>query len=128
MKTMEINELVSELKEYDGELTVKVWSNGADKDYPISHVGQGHTDGVLDTYVSIVVDDDRNLVDLSKIWHDAREMPKEGEWILIQYDEDCYDTLVLCDLLTDIFYVRLKKYGDIRWAYIDDLLPKGGKK
>lgn len=64
MKTMEINELVSKLKEYDGELTVKVWSNGADKPYPISHVGQGHTDGVLDTYVSIVVDDDRNLVDL----------------------------------------------------------------
>ena len=128
MKTMKINELISELKEYDGELTVKVWSNGADKAYPISHVGQGHTDGVLDTYVSIGVDDDRNLVDLSKIWHDAREMPKEGEWILIQYDEDCYDTLVLCDLLTDIFYARCKKYGDIRWAYISDLLPKGGKK
>ena len=125
---MEINELVSELKEYDGELTVKVWSNGADKAYPISRVGQGHTDGVLDTYVSIVVDDDRNLVDLSKIWHDASEMPKEGEWILVQYDEDCYDTLVLCDLLTDIFYARCKKYGDIRWAYISDLLLKGGEK
>ena len=127
-KTMKINELVSELKEYDGESAVKVWSNGADKAYPISHVGQGHTDGVLDTYVSIVVDDDRNLVDVSKIWHDASEMPKEGEWILVQYDEDCYDTLVLCDLLTDIFYARCKKYGDIRWAYISDLLPKGGEK
>ena len=128
MKTMEINELVSELNGYDGELTVKVWSNGADKAYPISHVGQGHTDGVLDTYVSIVIDDDHSLVDLSKIWHDASEMPKEGEWILVQYDEDCYDTLVLCDLLTDIFYARCKKYGDIRWAYIKDLLLKGGEK
>ena len=59
------------------------------------------------------------------VWHDASEMPKEGEWILVQYDEDCYDTLVLCDLLTDIFYARCKKYGDIRWAYINDLLPKG---
>ena len=127
-KTMEINELVSKLKEYDGELTVKVWSGGAEKPYPISHVGQGHTDGVLDTYVSIVVDDDRNLVDLSKIWHDASEMPKEGEWILVQFDGDCYDTLVLNDLYTDIFYVRCKKYGDIRWAYVSDLLPKGGEK
>ena len=125
---MEINELVSELKEYDGELTVKVWSNGADKAYPISHVGQGHTDGVLDTHVSIVVDDDRNLVDLSNVWHDASEMPKEEEWILVQFDEDCYDTLVLSDLLTDIFYARCKKYGDIRWAYISDLLLKGGEK
>ena len=62
------------------------------------------------------------------VWHDASEMPKEGEWILVQYDEDCYDTLVLCDLLTDIFYARCKKYGDIRWAYISDLLLKGGEK
>ena len=175
-KTMGINELISKLKEYDGELTVKVWSNGAEKPYPISHVGQGHTDGILDNYVSIVVDedlevlslgvavktltavlvtfilhstnpkkvadtiinsirraaggtnDDRNLVDLSKIWHDASEMPKKGEWILIQFDEDCYDTLVLCDLYADIFCARCKKYGDIRWAYICDLLPKGGEK
>lgn len=127
-KTMDIDELISELKEYDGELTVKVCSNGADKAYPISHVGQGHTDGILDTYVSIVVDDDRNLVDLSKIWHDASEMPKEEEFILVQFDEDCYDTLVLCDLITDIFYARCKKYGDIRWAYVSDLLPKGGEK
>lgn len=124
---MEINELISKLKEYDGELTVKVWSNGADKAYPISHVGQGHTDGVLDTYVSIVVDDDRNLVDLSKIWHDASEMPKKEEWILVQFGEDCYDTLVL-DMYADIFCARCKKYGDIRWAYISDLLLKGGEK
>lgn len=125
---MEINELVSKLKEYDGQLPVKVWSGGAEKPYPISHVGQGHTDGILDTYVSIVVDDDRNLVDLSKIWHDASEMPKEEEFILVQFDEDCYDTLVLCDLTTDIFYARCKKYGDIRWAYVSDLLPRGGEK
>ena len=117
---MKINELISKLKGYDGELTVKVWSGGAEKPYPISNVAAG----TMCAYIDI---DDRNLVDLSKIWHDAREMPKEGEWILIQYDEDCYDTLVLCDLLTDIFYARLKKYGDIRWAYVDDLLPKGGK-
>ena len=83
----EINDLVSELNEYDGELTVKVWSQGANKAYPISNVGQGHTDGVLDTYVSIVVDDDRNLVDLSKIWHDAIEEP-QGEYEFI-----CQDTL-----------------------------------
>ena len=120
-KTMDINELISELKEYDGELTVKVWSNGADKAYPISNVAAG----TMCAYIGI---DDRNLVDLSKIWHDASEMPKEGEFILVQFDEDCYDTLVLCDLYADIFCARCKKYGDIRWAYICDLLPKGGAK
>lgn len=134
-KTMEINELISELKEYDGELTVKVWSNGTNKAYPISHVGQGHTDGVLDTYVSIVVDDDRNLVDLSKIWHDASEEPnngsnivaidKDGQWLDIQpYHSGDYGVYGLkgwsCCILN---YNNIQK-----WAYISDLLPKGGEK
>lgn len=121
MKTMDINELVSKLKEYGGELPVKVWSGGAEKPYPISNVAAG----TICAYIGV---DDRNLVDLSKIWHDASEMPKEEEFILVQFDEDCYDTLVLCDLTTDIFYARCKKYGDIRWAYVSDLLPKGGEK
>lgn len=124
---MKINELVSKLKEYDGELTVKVWSNGADKAYPISHVGQGHTDGVLDTYVSIVVDDDRNLVDLSKIWHDASEEPRE-------YPILCQDELAnvwvqysLNDYVDG--WPECVEFNDIsKWAYIKDLLPKGGEK
>lgn len=63
----------------------------------------------------------------ANVWHDASEMPKEEEWILVQFGEDCYDTLVL-DMYADIFRARCKKYGDIRWAYISDLLPKGGEK
>ena len=127
-KTMEINELVSELKEYDGELTVKVWSNGAEKACPISHVGQGHTDGVLDTYVSIVVDDDRNLVDLSKIWHDASEKPILHKPILIQcgYPLHTYEATALSE---DVFWGDFVVLNAIfRWAYISDLLPKGGVK
>lgn len=55
-------------------------------------------------------------------------MPKDGEWILIQFDEDSYDTLVLCDMDADTFCAWCKKYDVIRWAYINDLLPKGGDK
>lgn len=69
----------------------------------------------------------REYTDLSQVWHDASEMPKEEEWILLQFGEDCYDTLVL-GMYADIFRARCKKYGDIRWAYISDLLPKGGEK
>lgn len=61
------------------------------------------------------------------VWHEASEMPKDGEWILMQFDEDSYDTLVLCDMNADIFCARRKKYDVVRWAYISDLLPKGGK-
>ena len=67
---------------------------------------------------------DDNPVD---VWHDAREVPKEGEWILIQFDEDSYDTLVLCDMDADMYCAWCKKYGVIRWTYISDLLTKGGK-
>lgn len=194
-KTMEINELISELKEYDGELTVKVWSNGANNAYPISHVGQGHTDGVLDTYVGIVIDDDSNLVDLSmvnseeeeafcavidycncgicvksgkcqlspqhmclkgrayyegfiegaklykgcvqwadehpkNVWHDASEEPK-GTYIVLCDGLD--DSQWVVDYLhIDMSYANWKDYAESirvnRWAYVSDLLPKGGEK
>ena len=98
-------------------------SKGANVNYlaEIVHVDKFSTHP--NTSIEDVVNVDRNLVDLSKIWHDASEMPKDDEWILTQF-HDCYDTLVLCDLMTELFYARCKKYGDIRWAYIDDLLPK----
>lgn len=134
--TKTIDELISELKEYDGELTVKVFSNGADKAYPISHVGQGHTDGVLDTYVSIVVDDDRNLVDLSKIWHDALEAPTTEPTRIIATDEKGFIGVFPLEKgrefrtqngcipwLRVVFCLELTK-----WAYYSDLLPKGGEK
>ena len=58
------------------------------------------------------------------VWHDASEMPKEEEWILIQFDEDSYDALVFCDMNAAAFCTCCKKYGSTRWAYISDLLPK----
>ena len=120
-KAMKINELVSKLKEYDGESTVKVWSNGANKAYPISHVGQGCTDGVLDTYVSIVVDDDRNLVDLSKICHDASEEPEEYPILCLDKFGDL--------LIYEDGWPECVEFNDIsKWAYVKDLLPKGGEK
>ena len=130
MKTMEIIELISELIGFGGESTVKVWSNGAEKSYPISHVGQGHTDGVLDYYVSIVVDDDRNLVDLSKIWHDASDIPEHYYKQIFYQDKTgacrftvMHDIVVMLQLKWDDFAAE----NISRWAYINDLLPKGGK-
>lgn len=62
------------------------------------------------------------------VWHEASEMPKEEEWILIQYDDDSYDAIVFCDMNAVAFRNCCKKCGSIRWAYIKDLLPKGGEK
>ena len=117
MKTMKINELISKLKGYDGELTVKVWSGGAEKPYPISNVAAGTTCA----YIAI---EDRNLVDLSKIWHDASEEPKEGTVIL------CLTKKGNITMHTNInkFLYTLVRIDYDKWAYIDDLLPKGGEK
>ena len=114
MKTMKINELISKLKEYDGELTVKVWSGGAEKPYPISNVAAG----TMCAYIGI---DDRNLVDLSKIWHDANEIPEEFPILCLDKFEDM--------LIYEDGYPECVEFNDIsKWAYVSDLLPKGGEK
>lgn len=128
MKTMEINELISKLKEYDGELPVKVWSGGAEKPYPISNVAAGTTCA----YIGV---DDRNLVDLSKIWHDASKEPTTESTRVLATDEKGF---------IDVFSLEKGKFkipnGCIpwssivvcfnltKWAYVSDLLPEGGEK
>ena len=62
------------------------------------------------------------------VWHDAKEKPRAKEWILVQFEEDVYVTLTLRESrLNTWFNVWVDKYRAIRWAYITDLLPKGGE-
>ena len=61
----------------------------------------------------------------NNVWHDASEKPRTTECILVQFDEDDYDTLYL---YIDIWCDWCKEFNAIRWAYIEDLLPKGGEK
>lgn len=123
MKTMEINELISKLKEYDGELTVKVWSGGAEKPYPISNVAAGTTCA----YIGV---DDRNLVDLSKIWHDASEEPIKERIFLAELGTSDYGYQTFFIIESDIEFnwsEWVEEMHILRWAYVKDLLPKGGK-
>ena len=65
---------------------------------------------------------------LERIWHDAREEPEIHKMFLAQIGDDVFETFVM--------YVDKNQYwknwsNDVNikmWAYIDDLLPKGGKK
>ena len=62
------------------------------------------------------------------VWHDASEKPRAKEWILVQFEEDEYETLALSESgVNTWFNVWVNEYRAIRWAYISDLLPKGGK-
>ena len=62
------------------------------------------------------------------VWHDASEKPRANEWLLIQFSEDDYDALSLNDLYIDMWCTWCNTYNVIRWAYIKDLLPKGGER
>ena len=67
-----------------------------------------------------------NIVDLSKVWHNITEEPKIGSWFLGQIGKRSYDTYI-----SAIEGKRMREWFDgcniKRWAYINDLLPKGGE-
>ena len=62
------------------------------------------------------------------VWHDASEKPRAKEWILVQFEEDEYETLTLDELGADTWNWWCKNYNVVRWAFISDLMPKGGER
>ena len=72
-----------------------------------------------------LIDRKDKVVDLSEVWHNTDEEPKEG-WIIGQNKYDEFDIFVMeleCILPKEWFYTN--NIG--RWAYVKDLLPKGGE-
>ena len=64
----------------------------------------------------------------ANVWHEASEKPRAKEWILVQFEEDEYETLALSESgVNTWFNVWVDEYRATRWAYISDLLPKGGE-
>ena len=70
------------------------------------------------------IDRKDNIVDLGEIWHDITEEPKIDAWFVGQIGDTAYDTFV-----SSIQGKRMSNWlagcNIKRWAYIDDLLPKG---
>ena len=73
-----------------------------------------------------IIDRKDNIVDLGEIWHDITEEPKLGAWLVGQIGETAYDTFISAiegKRMSELF----DGYNIKRWAYLDDLLPKGGE-
>ena len=70
------------------------------------------------------IDRKDNIVDLGDIWHNTDEESKEG-WIVLQnkYDETDFIIMELECTLQESWF-NMNTIG--RWAYLFDLLPKGG--
>lgn len=65
---------------------------------------------------------------IANVWHDASEEPKENSVILVQWNikgNSGYE-FYYADSINWDRYVEI--YGVSIWAYISDLLPKGGGK
>lgn len=82
----------------------------------------------------------REYTDLSQVWHDASEEPKEGEFIVCVDDYNDFDIgayyVDRVDALNRVYESAVWNYGELVcywdcvkiWAYARDLLPKGGEK
>ena len=84
------------------------------------------------------IDRKDNIVDLSEVWHNKDTKPEINKLVVFQdeYDEDFFftgfidpdmpDYVTLIDPHTDLDELcHLDKL--IKWAYVDDLLPKGSE-
>ena len=73
-----------------------------------------------------------NIVDLGEVWHDKIIKPDENskivviseseEWYNISYAYDDYD-----DSFGKGWESCVRLYDIVKWAYLKDLLPKGGE-
>lgn len=64
------------------------------------------------------------------IWHDAKEEPEYRKPIVVKRICNIIEGTYVVDAYCNVF--PWKKYADvygiIKWCYIEDILPKGGKK
>ena len=73
------------------------------------------------------IDRKDNIIDLSELFHNAAETPDMRGDLLYESPFGGYgvlNTLPLCDEKWSYFK---RVYKIRRWAYLDDLLPKGGE-
>lgn len=66
-----------------------------------------------------------NIVDLSEVWYTSKKIPKRDKYIIHKTENGSYDTYTFDYPFLWSEYVRLNSI--VKWAYLDDLLPKGGE-
>lgn len=66
------------------------------------------------------------FIDINSLWHDVSEEPELNKWVIGHLDKDCFDVANINS------YTRWKewrkRFGVIRWAYIEELFPNQQKK
>lgn len=95
-----------------------------DKKLAISEIETAMCDAMQ--LLKCFIDSKDNIVDLSEVWHSNDVGPQKGSWFVGQIGDNAYDTFI-----AEIEGKRMKNWligcSIKRWAYIKDLLPKGGE-
>lgn len=65
---------------------------------------------------------------IANVWHDASEEPKLDQWFLAQIGDNAFDTFIMAMDKNKEWRNWCKGINLKRWAYVSDLLPKGGEK
>ena len=66
--------------------------------------------------------------DTTKLWHDVTEEPRLNQWFIAQIGEGAFDTFIMAMDRNQDWKSWCKGLNIKRWAYVNDLLPKGGEK
>lgn len=76
-----------------------------------------------------------NIVDLSEVWKDSNHIPQADKKVVVVNDDGRFISgYLFIDKHTftvevNSFYTETSDIGNLyRWAYLDDLLPKGDSK
>ena len=73
------------------------------------------------------IDRKDNIVDLSEVWHDINIVPSNNKGIIYLTKKGKIGVIKAIKSDKWDWYVA-DKYSIIKWAYVDDILPKGGGK
>lgn len=65
---------------------------------------------------------------LESLWHSASEEPRLNQWFLAQIGDNAFDTFVMEMDKNEDWKEWSNGVNIKRWAYLKDLLPKGGEK
>ena len=65
---------------------------------------------------------------LERIWHNVSEEPELNRWFLAQISDNAFDTFVMAMEKNQDWENWSNGINIKTWAYINDLLPKGGLK
>ena len=75
-----------------------------------------------------------NIVDLSDVWKDSNHIPHTGKKVVVVNNNGGFVSGYLFiykhtfTVEVNSFYTETSDIGNLfRWAYVDDLLPKGGE-